>query len=311
MSVSELISKLNEKGARKVALQFPEGLKRKAAEIADELKQNGFFVIISGDPCYGACDLALDALQYCDILVHFGHTPVDKHPNVIYEPFRVDIDLNTLILAFPLLREKRIGLVTTAQHLHQVAEMEEYLRKKGFDPVVCHGGLRAPNRGQVLGCSFEAARRTEAGEILYVGTGVFHPLGVSLATGARTLALDPFTRTVQEIDASRLQRKRFMLIERARDAKKFGIIVSSKSGQNRMEVAESLSSLCEEAVIILMNEVVPGQLLNLGFDAYVNTACPRLSYDDQERFPAPVLTPREFEILCGVKSWDDFTIDEL
>ena len=78
-----------------------------------------------------------------------------------------------------------------------------------------------------------------------------------------------------------------------------------------MEVAEYLSTLHDSAVLILINEVVPDQLLNLGFDAYVNTACPRIAYDDQERFHVPVLTPREFEILCGVKSWDDFIIDEL
>jgi 2-(3-amino-3-carboxypropyl)histidine synthase len=59
-----------------------------------------------------------------------------------------------------------------------------------------------------------------------------------------------------------------------------------------------------------MCEVSPGELLNLGFDCYVNTACPRLAYDDQIRFPVPVLSPPEFEILCGARSWDDYTIDE-
>ncbi len=60
-----------------------------------------------------------------------------------------------------------------------------------------------------------------------------------------------------------------------------------------------------------MREVHPDELLNLGFDCYVNTACPRLAYDDQVRFPAPVLSPQEFEILCGVRTWDTYTIDEI
>ena len=51
-------------------------------------------------------------------------------------------------------------------------------------------------------------------------------------------------------------------------------------------------------------------MLDLGFGAYVNTACPRLAYDDQVRFPVPVLTPPEFEILCGARAWDDYAIDE-
>jgi 2-(3-amino-3-carboxypropyl)histidine synthase len=52
-------------------------------------------------------------------------------------------------------------------------------------------------------------------------------------------------------------------------------------------------------------------LLNLGFSCYVNTACPRLAYDDQVRFPVPVLSPQEFEILCNVRTWDEYAIDEI
>jgi len=64
-------------------------------------------------------------------------------------------------------------------------------------------------------------------------------------------------------------------------------------------------------VIVTMREVNPDELLNLGFACYVNTACPRLAYDDQVRFPVPVLSPQEFEILCGVRTWDTYTIDEI
>ena len=30
-------------------------------------------------------------------------------------------------------------------------------------------------------------------EILFVGTGLFHPIGIALSTGARVIALDPLT----------------------------------------------------------------------------------------------------------------------
>ena len=77
-----------------------------------------------------------------------------------------------------------------------------------------------------------------------------------------------------------------------------------------MGLARRLVALSDRAVLVRMREVSPGELLDLGFAAYVNTACPRLAYDDQARFPVPVLTPPEFEILCGARSWDDYTIDE-
>ncbi|HRD26118.1 MAG TPA: diphthamide synthesis protein, partial [Methanoculleus sp.] len=88
------------------------------------------------------------------------------------------------------------------------------------------------------------------------------------------------------------------------------IILSSRSGQRRLDLARRLVGLSEKAFLVVMREVSPDALLDLGFEAYVNTACPRLAYDDQVRFPVPVLAPPEFEILCGARSLDDYTIDE-
>jgi 2-(3-amino-3-carboxypropyl)histidine synthase len=310
-ATSDLIEQLNRKGAKKVALQFPEGLKRRAAEYAAVLNDAGFEVIISGDPCYGACDLALGTLEYADLLVHFGHAPVDDQPRVIFQPYRVGFDLAVLENVLPLLKGKTLGLVTTVQHVHLIPKMEEFFKSKGIDVRVAGGSGRTPHRGQVLGCSFAAAKTARADECLFVGTGLFHPLGIALATGARVISLDPLTGTALEVSGDSLLRKRFAMMEKARGAKSVGIIVSTKSGQQRMELARRLISLSPGAVIIAMQEVTPDELLNLGFACYVNTACPRLAYDDQVRFPVPVLSPQEFEILCGVRTWDEYAIDEI
>ena len=309
--ISDLVNRLKLRGARKVALQFPAGLKRRAAEYATVLRAAGFDIFINGDPCYGACDLALDTLTHADVLVHIGHTPVDQRENVIFEPYPVNFDIAVLANALPHLKEKTVGLVTTVQHIHLIPAMETFLRENGIDVQVADGGTRAPNRGQVLGCSFAAARSTHAPEILFVGTGVFHPIGIALSTGARVIALDPLTGIAEVVSGDALLRRRFAVMEKARNAESIGIIVSSKSGQERMALAERLSTLSKKAVIVTMREVSPDELLNLGFACYVNTACPRLAYDDQVRFPAPVLSPQEFEILCGVRTWDEYAIDEI
>jgi len=308
---SDLIENLKKKGVKRVALQFPEGLKRQSATVAADLKAAGFEVILSGDPCYGACDLALDTLKHADVLIHFGHSPVDEQPGVIYEPYEIDFDVKVLEKVFPFFRGETVGLVTTVQHVHLIPAMETFLQAKGISCSVAEGRGRTPNRGQVLGCSFAAAKLTPAGMILFVGTGLFHPIGIALTTNARVIALDPLTGSVQEVSGDALMRRRFAVMEKARGAKSVGIIVSTKSGQQRMDLARRLASLSPAAVIVTMREVLPDELLNLGFDCYVNTACPRLAYDDQVRFPAPVLSPQEFEILCGVRTWDTYTIDEI
>jgi len=308
---SDLVAELKNRGAQKVALQFPEGLKRRAAEYTSALKAAGFDVIVSGDPCYGACDLALDTLAFADVLVHFGHAPVDERQNVIFEPYHIDFDIDVLKNALPLLKGKPVCLVTTVQHVHLIPEMTTFLQSLGIDARVADGSTRTPFRGQVLGCSFTAAKVPDADEILFVGTGIFHAIGIAIATRKRVIALDPLTGTAQEVSGDTLLRRRFAVMEKARGAQTFGIILSTKSGQQRMALAQRLSSLSPNTAIVTMREVSPDELLNLGFACYVNTACPRLAYDDQVRFPVPVLSPQEFEIVCGVRTWDDYAIDEI
>jgi len=309
--ISDLVRQLRQRGVRKAALQFPAGLKRQAAKYAGALQAEGFEVIVSGDPCYGACDLALETLEHADVLVHIGHAPVDRQEKVIFVPYPVDFDVAVLEKVLPLLKGKTTGLVTTVQHARLIPAMEAFLKGRGIDVRVAGGSGRTPLRGQVLGCSFSAARETGADEILFVGTGVFHPIGIALAAKARVVALDPLTGIAQEVSADSLLRKRFAVIEKARGAKTFGIIVSTKSGQQRLELAHRLAALSPDTLIVTMKEVSPDELLNLGFGCYVNTACPRLSYDDQVRFHVPVLSPQEFEILCGTRTWDDYAIDEI
>ncbi|MCZ0860284.1 diphthamide biosynthesis enzyme Dph2 [Methanocorpusculum sp. MG] len=311
--LSDLIDDLRSRDAKRVAVQLPEGLKRGTAMLASALRNEGFEVVICGDACWGACDLALDALADADVLVHIGHTPVTQEKNVIYIPFRQDIDPEILLSAVPALEcFAKVGLVTTIQHAHQTQEMAGWLQDHGIRAVVGEGSVRTPQPGQVLGCTYAAARSAEADAYLFVGTGVFHAIGVSLATGKPTFALDPYgAGDVQEVSADRLLRKRFVQIEKAKSAKTFGILLSSKSGQCRKELAKRLESLSPDASIILIREVSEMQLRNLGFDAYVNTACPRLALDDQSRFPMPVLSPAEFEIVLGLRSWDDYVIDEI
>ena len=326
--LSDLVRDLRGRGARRVALQFPEGLRREAPAIALALKEAGFEVIVSGDPCYGACDLPLPALELADVLVHVGHAPVDGWPGVIYDLHPMDFSVEILEKAIPLLsgnrrdqgdrrnrrdqgdRRIRVGLVTTSQHLHLLDRMVEFLKERGIDAVVAGGTGRARYPGQVLGCSFSGARETGCREILYVGTGLFHPEGIQLATGARVIALDPYMGTAVLVSAERLKRRRHALIEKARGAGRIGILLSTKSGQQRLALARRLAALSEKAVMVALCEVTAAELLNLGFDCYVNTACPRLAYDDQARFPVPVLSPQEFEILCGARSWEDYAIDE-
>ena len=310
---SDIVDELKKRGIQKTAVQLPEGLKRFAPELCRVLKENGISCIISGDPCWGACDLSLDAAADAGFLVHVGHTPVTKEENVLYIPYRRDISSAALEKAAETLKAfKSVSVTTTIQHSHQIEAIAESLKALGVHAVIGRGSPRTPEPGQVLGCTYASAKNAGCDANLFIGTGVFHAIGVSLATKKSTYALDPYgSGDLQEVSADPFLRKRFVQIEKAKKANSFGILLSSKSGQARRDLAERLAGLHENAVVILIREISEMQLRNLGFDAYVNTACPRLALDDQSRFPCPLLSPAEFEIVLGIRSWDDYEIDEI
>ncbi|MCK4492332.1 MAG: diphthamide synthesis protein [Candidatus Altiarchaeales archaeon] len=75
--VNRVVDELNSRGARFVALQFPEGLKEYALKIAGEVEEEtNAKVIVIIDPSYGACDTKDNEMERLgvDLLIHFGHT---------------------------------------------------------------------------------------------------------------------------------------------------------------------------------------------------------------------------------------------
>lgn len=318
--LDDLIELVRKTDAKLVGFQLPEGLKRKAPELAARVEEaTGAEVIISGDPCFGACDLDTALLEKVNILFHFGHAELEDSKlseKVYFIETRSSVDLNPVLeKALSELKGQKIGLISTVQHVHKLREACNMLEAHGKECIIGYGDCRLAYPGQVLGCNFSAARAEACDEYLYIGSGNFHPLGVALSTKKRVIAADPFSGEVREIDPSRILRQRSAVIAKSLEAEVFGIIISSKNGQSRMELAFSLKNLAKKhekkAYLIFIDLVTPDQLLQFKVDAFVNTACPRLAIDDVGRFPAPMLTPPEFEIVLGEKNWEELVLDEI
>ncbi|NYT02974.1 MAG: diphthamide biosynthesis enzyme Dph2 [Methanosarcinales archaeon] len=304
---------------RRVGIQVPEGLKRAAPAMAREIRdRTGAEVIISGDPCYGACDLDLELCRAVDLMVHVGHASLcrEGEEKVIYLEARMPEDLGEAARrAVPHLRSRRVGLATTVQHAHRLDQAKEALSELGIEARVGEPCRRTRYRGQVLGCCYCAAKDLDADEFLFLGTGQFHPLGIALATGKRVVASDPISREVREIDPQPMLRRRYGAIARANDAKTIAVLVSKKPGQRRMDVAQRMMVLGQEKgkdmILVYLDNVEPDRLLNLGAQAAVCTACPRIALDDMSKYRIPVLTPPEFEVLLGMRRWEDYVFDEI
>lgn len=315
-----LIELIRKTDAKLVGFQLPEGLKRKALGLAARVEEaTGAEVLISGDPCFGACDLDTALLEKVDLLFHFGHAELEDtklSEKIYFIETRSSVNLNPVVeKALSELNGQRIGLISTVQHVHKLQEACKQLEAKGKKCIIGTGDCRLAYPGQVLGCNFSAARAETCDEYLYIGSGDFHPLGVALSTKKRVIAANPLSGEVREVDPSRILRQRSAVIAKSLEAKVFGIIVSSKNGQNRMELAFSLKTLAKkhekEAYLIFIDLVTPDQLLQFKVDAFVNTACPRLAIDEVGRFSAPMLTPPEFEIVLGERQWEELVLDEV
>ena len=322
MDLEKVIRKINSKDAKTVGLQFPEGLKMQAVKIARQIeKETDATVIISGDPCFGACDVGDWKMKgSVDLIVHYGHTPLPlkyEVPTVFIEAFsKIDIKKDLEKSLEQLKDYSKIGLVTTTQHLHLLKEIRDFLEDNGKEVIL--GSSPSTRKGQVLGCNFSSIKDLDVEIFLFIGSGNFHPLGITLFSNTPVLALDPYNSEIRRMDeyADRILRIRFARITKARSAKKWGILVSSKEGQYRMKLAKEIKKILEdskmEAYIILVDNVSPDVLLPyLDLDAFVVSACPRIAIDDSQMYKKPLLTPQELEIVLNKREWENYQLDEI
>ncbi len=322
MDLDRVISKINSKDAKNVGLQFPEGLKMQAIKIARKIEsETDATVIISGDPCFGACDVSDYKMKgSVDLIVHYGHTPLPlkyEVPTIFVEAYaKIDLKKDLEKCLDALKDYSKVALVTTTQHLHLLNEIRDYLEDNGKEVVL--GSSKSTRKGQVLGCNFSSIKDLDAEIFLFIGSGNFHPLGINLFSNTPVLALDPYNNELRRMDeyADRILRIRFARITKARSAEKWGIIVSSKEGQYRMKLAKETKKLLEEngmeAYIILVDNVNPDVLLPyLELDAFVVSACPRIAIDDSQMYKKPLLTPQELEIVLNKREWENYQLDEI
>jgi 2-(3-amino-3-carboxypropyl)histidine synthase len=295
----------------RVLLQLPEGLKSKALKLAEKLERGGHEVVISCSPCYGACDVALEEARRCgaDKIIQYGHSAFPTASNIPVEFVEYRTPMKFERVLSQALKElsgfERIGVVTTVQHVEQLVDIQRFLEKRGKKVLIGKHGKRARYDGQILGCDWGSIKSIE-GKVdcfLYFGGGVFHAIGGAVATEKPFLAVDPFAGSIKWMAGERekefKRRKGALLV--ALEAKRFGIICSTKPGQFNLKAALYAKKLLEEsgrsAHVLICNEVNYESLNNfLEVDCFVNTACPRI-IEDYDRLRKPILNVEEIRRL--------------
>lgn len=304
--------------AKSVLIQLPEGLKPHGPRLARVVEQTGALPIVSADPCYGACDVAtVDAESLgVGLIIHYGHARQLKYERVptIYVEARSTIKVDDVVeKALPLMEKwRKIGLATTVQHVQTLDNAKEILLYAGKTVVIGDAG-KMSYPGQVIGCDYSNAKSigNDVEAFLFVGGGRFHALGVALSLLKPIIVADPYEKKVYSVDeeAGMILKQRWASIEEAKEAKTFAVLVGLKLGQRRLEEALSIKKKLEKsgktAYLFAIRDVTPEALMNFPtVDAYVNTACPRLSLDDAPRFQKPIITMNEALVVVDELSWE-------
>jgi 2-(3-amino-3-carboxypropyl)histidine synthase len=300
----------------RILLQFPEGLKQNALEYARKLEKEGNEIFISSSPSFGACDLAINEARKLGVnkLIHFGHAEFHKIKEVFeieYVEYHIDAPLEILKKSLDYLRNYRIlSIVTTVQHIQQIQDIKKFFEENEKEIRIGKPFGFAKYDGQILGCDIGSAASIDkfVDAHVYFGGGLFHPIGAVLNTSKPFFVIDPFTNKIERIDELREKYKKMSRgkILSSINAKNFGILVSIKNGQYNIDLAKILKKRIEDsgyiAEILVADTFDFMSLDNLmNFDAYVNTACPRLATEDTKRTRAPILSANELIELLNIK----------
>ena len=76
LEIGKIVRKINQEKAKKILLQFPEGLKPYAQAICDKIEgETKCECMIWMGSCFGACDVPLEVERIgVDLIVQFGHS---------------------------------------------------------------------------------------------------------------------------------------------------------------------------------------------------------------------------------------------
>ncbi len=303
----------DEKKRVRIFLQLPEGIKKRAINVARYLENEGFEVVVDVEPCFGSCDLPFHRakIEGCDVILHLGHAPLVETSGwvkkeglgVLFYPVKTEVsrdEFSYLIdKCVTILKDKgarAVSIGATVQNVEIAERLRTELEKRNINVFTARSS-RTALEGVVLGCDYSALRLVEKRidvHILIVG-GAFHLRGAILDLKKPILHVNVEERTVRFVELDereRLTKQRLMLVEKFKEAKCIGVVTSTKPGQrfaDPWKVKEALQKMGKDIVIISGDNISREKLEGLKVDFFVNLACPRLE-EDKNRFPNPVIS---------------------
>lgn len=202
-----------------------------------------------------------------------------------------------------LSKYKKIALFASVQFV-KLDIVKKQLADGGVEVLTTHA-KRTSTDNQILGCdctpdSFEDKEIfSKVDAVLYVGDGMFHPKALLLAQQdaerkKEVIIFDPMSDSVRVLSYAEIEkqkRKYQANLMSYLSAKRVGVLVSTKTGQQYLRLAQQLKRESKKEIYIFVGDSLNMlDIENYNFiEAWVNTACPRIGTDDIVNIPKPLV----------------------
>lgn len=165
---------------------------------------------------------------------------------------------------------KNLALCYSIQFEDLAEEIKSQLKQKNITSFT-----------QVLGCSSpHFSKNTDA--VLLVGSGKFHAVSLAYETKLPVYVFEDNTFTkISEKEVDKLAKQKKASYVKFLNAKKVGVLVSTKLGQQNLKKALAFKKSLKnkKSYLFISNNINTAEFENFGLASWVNTACKRLDLD--------------------------------
>ena len=199
-----------------------------------------------------------------------------------------------------------VALYASVQFVNNLDKVKEQLQQHNITIITSHAD-RTQVKGQLLGCdnyrhslnlSKEEEQKIDC--YLYIGDGKFHPLALVYAQKDQKelkeiICNDPLAAKMSltaVFDIKTILKRYKSSLMKFLNSNTVGVLVTIKPGQEQFRPALALEKKFHDKrfYYFIDNAVSFDQLENFNFiEVWINAACPRIGFDDQEKFVKGVI----------------------
>ncbi|KAG1824103.1 putative diphthamide synthesis protein-domain-containing protein [Suillus variegatus] len=319
--IERTVAAIVEGNFKRIALQFPDELLCHSVPIYRLLKSKageGHDIYVLADTSYGSCCVDEVAAQHvdADLIVHYGHACLSQPSRlpVVYVFGKKPIDVDDCIDQLRQCLTTQLQQDTTSNSNNRPTVLLRYdvgyscradvIAHRLQDELQClntkvlHDPLptrldpkttvQSPKTFEQTGAESNEDSFTNV-IIAYIGGESLNLTNLLIThSHCEVYAYDPSTRSahLQSHRTNKLLMRRFAMVQRARDADVFGILIGTLGARAQ-----------KKSYTISVGKLNPAKLANfMEIECFVLIACPENSVIDSKEFLRPIVTPFELEV---------------